>query len=126
MYFPRALAILASPGVTHAHPGAPDPRVDAERTVQTYVDSPSCVPALVSALVSDGLASAATRHLAAVLLSAAADRPWSALGDDGPGPSPRSPAPTTARSFARSCTPPTSWLGTLRRTGRPGASSCPR
>ena len=82
MDFPRALAILASPGVTHAHPGAPDPRVDAERTVQTYVDSPSCVPALVSALVSDGLASAATRHLAAVLLSAAADRHWSALGDD--------------------------------------------
>jgi hypothetical protein len=82
MDFPRALAILASPGVTHAHPGAPDPRVDAERTVQTYVDSPSCVPSLVSALVSDGLASAATRHLAAVLLSAAADRHWSALGDD--------------------------------------------
>ena len=82
MDFPRALAILASPGVPHAHPGAPDPRVDAERTVQTYVDSPSCVPSLVSALVSDGLASAATRHLAAVLLSAAADRHWSALGDD--------------------------------------------
>ena len=82
MDFPRALAILATPGVTHAHPGAPDPRVDAERTVQTYVDSPSCVPSLVSALVSDGLASAATRHLAAVLLSAAADRHWSALGDD--------------------------------------------
>ena len=82
MDFPRALAILASPGVTHAHPGAPDPRVDAERTVQTYVDSPSCVPALVSALVSDGLASAATRHLAAVLLSVAADRHWSGLGDN--------------------------------------------
>ena len=72
MDFPSALAILASPG------GHAVPRAEAESIVQAVVNDPSRgIQALCHALECDG-----TRRLAAVLLSTAAARHWSVLGDD--------------------------------------------
>ena len=74
MDFPSALAILASPG------GHAVPRAEAESIVQAVVNDPSRgIQALCHALDSrdDG-----THRLAAVLLSTAAARHWSVLGDD--------------------------------------------
>ena len=72
MDFPSALAILASPG------GHAVPRAEAESIVQAVVNDPSRgIQALCHALECDG-----TRRLAAVLLSTAAARHWSVLGND--------------------------------------------
>ena len=77
MDFPSALAILASPG------GHAVPRAEAESIVQAVVNDPSRgIQALCHALECDGRDDLGTRRLAAVLLSTAAARHWSVLGDD--------------------------------------------